>query len=556
MRGVSLVSFRSVALAGAVTSIAMGGVGCIATAQDRAQDDDAPATNGVEEKFASEVATLLQFEFDGELTTTQASNTTGAIKAQMFFTVGHLNGEPGVSRLDKLVLSGVTTSAIGGGLYRVRYHAKLPVAWGSKTNIPSTYALTLPRRVDGTGQAAYLAKYGPSCNDGEGADMSVSNYWYHYRPHASGCSVEAADATTSVATVTTHPGNTFARFPEYHKVWEDGALDVVAIFGKYAVGATTDGDAGISAYDGFVEAVRRAYPSATTVPASIPTNPGVDATDVTFRVTVDGGRVITITALLVDSVPTVNAAWDKRYSELTAGADLIMYNGHAGLGANVRALAAKGKFFPGKYQIFFMDGCDTFAYFDGALAATRAKLNADDPTGTKYMEVVTNAMPAYFMNMPGAAMALVSALGNPDAPKSYNTIFKSVDSSQIVVVTGEEDNVYVPTYAPGPKWAGLRSEGNVGKSESVPFVTDVLQPGTYVFSTTADAMHPGGDADLRVRIGAVPAGAPSTTYKCQSYLYNSNEKCTIKVTTPSKVYLSVTGDSTTRSYYRLEAFQL
>ncbi|MEO7093108.1 MAG: hypothetical protein ABI175_07655 [Polyangiales bacterium] len=530
--------------------------GCIAASADDRGDEEAPVTNGVEEKFASDVATLLQFEFDGELTTSQSANATGAIKAQMFFTVGHLNGEPGVSRLDKLVLSTVTTTSLGGGLYRVRYHAKLPVAWGSKTNIPSTYALTLPRRVDGTGQAAYLAKYGPTCNDGEGADMSVSNYWYHYRPRASGCTVAAGDSLNVAATVTTHPGNTYARFPEYHKVWEDGALDVVAIFGKYEVGATSHGDAGISAYDGFVEAVRRAYPSATTVPASIPSNPGVAATDVAFRTTLEGGRVLTITALLVDSVPTVSAAWDKRYNELTAGADLIMYNGHAGLGANVRSLAAKGKFFPGKYQIFYMDGCDTFAYFDGALAATRAKLNSDDPTGTKYMEVITNAMPAYFMNMPNAAMALVSALGNPAAPKSYNSIFKSIDDSQIAVVTGEEDNVYVPTYAPGPRWSGLTAEGNVGKSESVPVVTEVLQPGTYVFSTTGDTMHPGGDADLRVRIGQAPAGAPSTTYKCQSYLYNSNEKCTIKVTTPSRVYLSVTGDSTTRSFYRLQGFQL
>ncbi len=39
-----------------------------------------------------------------------------------------------------------------------------------------------------------------------------------------------------------------------------------------------------------------------------------------------------------------------------------------------------------------MNGCDTFAYVDGALAQTRAALNPDDPNGTKYMEIVTNAM--------------------------------------------------------------------------------------------------------------------------------------------------------------------
>src|SRR4051812_47725375 len=187
MRGLSLVPVLTCALS----------IGCIAATHEQG-DEEASANNGVEEKFASEVATLLQFEFDGELTTTQATNVTGAIKAQMFFTVGHLNGEPGVSRLDKLVLSSVTTASIGGGLYRVRYHAKLPVAWGRKSDVPSTYTLTLPRRVDGTGQGAYLAKYGPTCNDGEGADMNVSNYWYHYRPRAAGCTIASADAVNAV----------------------------------------------------------------------------------------------------------------------------------------------------------------------------------------------------------------------------------------------------------------------------------------------------------------------------------------------------------------------
>ncbi len=117
-----------------------------------------------DEPFTSDVATLLDFEFDGELTTASSGNWTGQIRSQMMFTVGHINGESGVSRLDKLVLTNVTSASVAG-LYRVRYHAKLPVAWGSKINLPSSYSLTLPKRIDATGQAAFLSKYKAACTD-------------------------------------------------------------------------------------------------------------------------------------------------------------------------------------------------------------------------------------------------------------------------------------------------------------------------------------------------------------------------------------------------------
>ncbi len=544
---------RSLSLVALLAGCAL--VNACAVASKEAGDGE-ETTNGVEEKFASDAATLLAFEFDGELTTSMATNLTSQIRTQMFFTVGQINGERGVARLDKLTLTNVTTAAAGGGLTRVRYHAKLPIAWASKTNLPTSYTLVLPRRIDATGQTAFLGRYQPTCDDGEGADVSVSNYWYHYRPLASGCTLADTDVVRSPAVVTLHPNNTYAKYPEYQKVWEDHALDVLAVFGKYAVGDTTDDDAGIAGYDAFLARARAAFPSAVITPAGLGASPGVSAPDVSLRAVMADGRVVTITALLVDSVPTAGAAFDKRYNELAPSADLIIYNGHAGLGANIRALSAKGRFFPGKYQIFFMDGCDTFAYSDNALATVRAKLNPDDPTGTKYMEIVTNAMPAYFVNMPGASMALIGALNAPAAPKTYNTIFREVDPSQVVVVEGEQDNVYLPTNPVPTKWAGLASSGVLGKSQSTALTTDVLPAGTYVFSTLADAQHPGGDVDLRVRVGGAPSPAPSTVNKCQSYLYNSNERCQITLTTASRVYLSVTGDAVAQSSYFLRAYQL
>ena len=108
-----------------------------------------------DQNFTSDVATLLVMDLDSQLVTSTTANASGQIRAQLMYTVGHLNAEPGVSRLDKLNLSNVSTVGIGNGLYRISYHVKLPVAWGSKTNLPSQYTFTLPKRVDATGQQAF-----------------------------------------------------------------------------------------------------------------------------------------------------------------------------------------------------------------------------------------------------------------------------------------------------------------------------------------------------------------------------------------------------------------
>ena len=495
-----------------------------------------------DQNFTSDVATLLVMDLDSQLVTSTTANASGQIRAQLMYTVGHLNAEPGVSRLDKLNLSNVSTVGIGNGLYRISYHVKLPVAWGSKTNLPSQYTFTLPKRVDATGQQAFWNKYSSVCNDHDGDEVTVDNFWYHYRPHYAGCSLAAADVTVATAKAAMSPVNTVAKYPEYHKVWEDGLLTVVAVFGKYTPGATDSySDAGLAAYAEFAAAAA----AELGVPA-----PTADAAhpDITLR----AGNVV-VTMLLTDKLMLAPLSWQKRFAEVSTNADLIMYNGHAGLGANVRALANMGQFFPGKYQMLFIDGCDTFAYADNTWATRRAALNADDPSGTRYLDVITNAMPAYFNSMPDAAMALLRALRHPETPQTYPQIFHNINPDHVVVANGEEDNVFHPGVAYTPLWS-LAEEGFVGKSESVLYTANV-QPGTYVFALSPDPSIAGGDGDLRVRAGAMPT--PDQTYKCKSYIGNTNERCRLTFTSPQKLYMTVTGDATgVQSHFFLRAFSL
>ncbi len=499
-------------------------------------ETDAPKVD----PFSSNQATLLDFELDGELVVPNTPwSPSRLVEEQLLYTIGHLNADLAVGRLDRLELSNVRTDSVASGK-RIRYHAKLPVAWGKKTNLPTAYTFELPRRADKSGLEAFTDKYKEDCVDWGAHDVDAGSMWYYFRPHRSGCQLSTDDIVSLDATVSVSQKNTSGKYPEYHKVWEDGSLRVVAIFGKYEDGATDDSDAGIAGYNRFVSRMKAELGSdVVTTPASLPANPGVAVPDVTLAANV-AGREVQVVALLVDNVRTAPASFDTRYEELSGNADLIFYNGHAGLGANVRALSQKGHFLPGKYQIFFMNGCDTFAYVDGSLTVARAELNFDDPAGSKYLDMVTNAMPSFFSNMPDASLALVRGLLAKDTPKTYEQIFRDVSNSQVVVVTGEEDNVYYPGYGEGSDegWQGLTKKGTVAGGETMRWASPTLPAGQYLFELTHDPQAPGGDADLYVRAGSAPS---MSSYDCRPYLGGSQESCTITLTAPANIYVMVYG---------------
>ncbi|MEO7329509.1 MAG: hypothetical protein ABI193_13075 [Minicystis sp.] len=525
--------------------VAFAGFGCAGQGRVGSNEDD----------FTSVTSTLVDLEFDGVAIAGTDQNPAGQIRAQLLYTVGLFNGENGNARLGKLALSAVKTKSMGAGLFELSYHAKLPVAWNKAKTISKTTTLTVPKRVDDAGQKAFFAKYGESCVEAEGHEVLLSNLWFHYRPKVAGCKLAAGDVLAAKATVKVSPENAVAKYPEYHRVWEDGTLDIVAVFGKYEEGATADDDAGIEAWNGFLQELRATLPKVAVTPANAPERPGAAFPDVTFESVLADGRQVRVTALLVDKVATAPASFDARFGELTPGADLVIYDGHAGLGVNVKALTGKAKFFPRKYQLFFMNGCDTFAYEDDSLAKARALLNPEDPSGSKYLDVITNAMPAYFSSMPDASLAVVNAFIDQAQPRTYEAIFKGIDEAQVVVVNGETDNVYTPAYVAPQGWKGLELAGAVGYKETKSYATEQLGAGSYVFEMTPEITLPGGDADLHLKVGSAPT--QTATFKCPSYKANSNERCIVKLDAPGKVFFTATGDKkSVSSSYLIRAFPL
>lgn len=487
--------------------------------------------------FTSNQATLLTFEFDGEFVTQDTWNLQQTANDQLLYTIGHLNGSRAVGRLDATKLTDFKTERLDDGTTHVTFHAVMPVGWGSKTNLPKSYELTLPKRVDYQGLQDFATKYEHSgCVESGAHDVSADSLWYYFRPNQKSCSLAAEDVVKVTASVSKSTENTEGKYPEYDMVWADDTLSVVAIFGKFEAGGTTSSDAGISAFNKFVSTARSTYKNGTVAPSDTPTQPGVAHPDVTIEAPLPGGRTLRITALLTDEIASAPAAFYDRYEGLSTDADLIFYNGHSGLGQNVRALAQKGKFEAGKYQIFFMNGCDSFAYVDGSLAKTRSVLNPDDPTGTKYMDMITNVMPSFFTSMPDASLAVIKGLSTPDAPKTYQEIFENIDKSEVVVVTGEEDNAYTPG-GHQEKWS-FADKGTVEKGKSQDFTLGELPAGKYVLSMHEDQSKLGGDADLYVRMGQKPT---VQSYDFRPWLDGSNEEVSFTLDAPTQVFVMVHG---------------
>jgi hypothetical protein len=496
---------------------------------------------------SSVLATILDFEYDGELVTDYAWDANSVVQDQMLFTIGHLNGDLAVGRLDRLELTNVKKTSMADGKTSITYHAKMPVAWGSKTNLPKSYTFTLPKDVSASGTEAFTTKYKGSCAEAGAHDVDSGSIWYYYRPSEPGCTLAEGDIVKMTAVVTVSAVNSTGKYPEYDKIWADKALRVVAIFGKYEDGATSTTDAGIEAFNEFAGSIGRAMKqyNPTTTPSPILDNPGPANKALQWKATI-GERTVQIDSLLVDNV--ANAAqtteFKNWYEPLSTTADFIVYNGHAGLGQNVRALARTGKWVAGQYLVLFMNGCDTYAYVDGYLAQQRALVNPDDPTGTKYMDIVTNAMPAFFSSDSGATMAVFNGLMTPDAPKNYEQIMKAIDPHQIVLVTGDQDNVYVPGGGTGgggiDAWGGLNESGTVVKNAEKRYETPALKAGAYLFSTTGT-----GDADLYVRVGTAPT---STLYDCRPYKAGSKESCKVNLTVDAPVHVMVRGYATTSNY--------
>ena len=369
---------------------------------------------------------------------------------QLFYMIGQFNGVNGVPDLNRLESTVTEVTARADGLFDVKYAARVLISWARERTIPANLELIMPARGDFTGLSEFFQAYGSDetsgkrCMASEAHEVSQGIFWYYYRPLKTNCALRnpALDNVSVMSRFAIRLAlsgeNSSGKSPEYAKVWEDGRLVVTAIFGKFEDGATSTGDAGIGAYGQTYRDLLSMFgqPVSNSLPAG--QQPDASHNDIRLMFTTASGS-LDIHLYLVDGIRNVDSEFRAKYNARTRISDYVSYSGHSGLGANIRALARMGQFVQGQYQIFLVNGCDTFAYVEGSLRNAHQAANPNFGPD-KYFDMITNAMPSYFHMNSTSNLAIISGLIGKT--KTYRQILQGFDQSQRAAVTGEQDNLW------------------------------------------------------------------------------------------------------------------
>ncbi len=368
------------------------------------------------------------------------------IVAQLFYLVGMLNARQGVAELAHLKLKISSVEPPGQtGYSRVHYSVSFVIGWNRASKIPAQMTLPFPLQSDEDGIRGFFKNHKKSCSTSASEpDLTPTSFYYYFRPEKSKCRLlggKAKDAVLLNLKLSVSPSNTENKSPEYAKVWEDGKLVATLIVGTDVPDATENSDVGVTAYNKLVKQAQDVFGKPDWIVPNLLENelPGMAHPDVEMEFTNADGKKINLNFLLIDKHLLQNGSpiFEKRYNERTRISDFVSYNGHSGFGENIRALAKMGHFEKGQYQLYYVNGCDTFAYVDDALALAHQKANPGSGL-YEYFDIITNAMPSSFTQFGNSNFAILSSLAS--AKNTYREILSKFQVNQKAIVMGEEDN--------------------------------------------------------------------------------------------------------------------
>ena len=280
--------------------------------------------------------------------------------------------------------------------------------------------------------------------------QSLGDFWYFWSPDRPDCPASFKDHLIYADATFKRLPNTTTTYPEYDRLGTPDLLKIYMAQGPFA-NVKDPKDIGNGIYQTEMQYFKT---------MGFKEDPKSDANHKLLVLTQDNGRRVELhTAFLniTHRLDTKGEFTDFVKEGLTEG-DIFIYNGHSGLGGTLpvsRFGTAKNPLqLPSKYQIFFFDGCSTFAYYNSSYFAL--KKSASDPQGTKNLEIITTGLEALFQFNPSVSYKLVWHALNSDQPHTWQAVIddltKTVKDSNFSMakysphyhVNGDEDNPTTP----------------------------------------------------------------------------------------------------------------
>lgn len=102
-----------------------------------------------------------------------------------------------------------------------------------------------------------------------------------------------------------------------------------------------------------------------------------------------------------------------------------------------------------QYQLVYWAGCNSYSYYTQPFFKQKSKLDpANDPTGSKNLDIIANGLPSLFSFNADNAIILHKALLSWENTTSYQKIVTQLEKraarsyySVLVNILGDEDNV-------------------------------------------------------------------------------------------------------------------
>lgn len=373
---------------------------------------------------------------------------------QLFYSLGFFNGLHAGVKLRNLQIKITRATDLSLNHHYV-YEVNLSIVWPIERKIPDFLNLILPKRGDYKFlQVEWFNMYANKkntllnyqCFESGDYQMLKTNFWYHYRPLNKNCLLskhQNGDQDLAISfpiELKKSTFNTEGKFPEYQEIWKDNTLSILLVQ-SIAEKKNPDAqkDMGIINLRTLYQKWKNSFDHLIYTSLKQGELPGLDHPIVELIFQQKDGKKIEIKILLTGELSADSVQAFLFYNKNVANSDLIIYTGHAGLGKNINLLERLGNFKANKYQIFYLDACDSFSYTDGTLEKRHQEINPDFKW-SKHLDIISNAMPSYFYSAPDSLSLFINELMSQK--KSYRELLFFIDPYQRAFVSGEEDNNY------------------------------------------------------------------------------------------------------------------
>lgn len=372
-------------------------------------------------------------------------------KAKAKYMLGFMRrNKPSAALYPKFIVKTVNV-ALEGSRYRVDYaiHGKGVFAPGLEN-----YSFYIPIM-----SSQIYEKSQGQCFTADDDLMSSSIFWYHWNPLLPNCPLVEGTDYVKYTTRLVYLENTKSTYPEYERLFESGNLNISSFFGLENYDQqdwNPDTTPDISARDfrnqrdylvNTAKLSRRVWSESEVRqyynPSAGKPIPHIEE----FTGQTAKGQIIVRLFMGNTGLEHDSKAFHIFLKSALASSQVILYNGHAGIGKNLNLSSiesARGFKMPlsQKYQILFLGSCVPYAYYTDMFF--QRKVTSTDPRGSKNLDIIAFGDEAQFGNTSDRnlliALMQYAYLGSK---QSYQQIIPN-NSRFYLGVNGDEDNPTSP----------------------------------------------------------------------------------------------------------------